>query len=181
VLKVRNISRRFGTTFAMKDVTFDVPQGEIMGLIGPNGAGKTTLLEILSGLLPADSGTVLRREGMFYLPEAVTAYPERRAGEVLCLFANLFGRQHALEPAIGALSLSAVLPTRFGKLSKGYRKRLLLAIGARSSAASRHRRAFRWPGSQANPRGDEAASRGGRGRTHASPVHPPAHRCRAAL
>jgi ABC-2 type transport system ATP-binding protein len=129
VLKVRNISRRFGTTFALNDVTFDVPQGEIIGLIGPNGAGKTTLLEILSGLLPADSGTVRGREDMFYLPEAVTPYPERRAGEVLCLFAKLFGRQRALEPAIGALSLSAVLPTPVRKLSKGYRRRLLLAIG----------------------------------------------------
>jgi ABC-2 type transport system ATP-binding protein len=129
VLEVRSISRRFGATFALTDVSFDVHRGEILGLIGPNGAGKTTLLEILSGLLSPDAGSVLGRESIFYLPEAVTPYPERRTQEVLCLFANLFGRQRALEPAIGALALSGVLATRIGALSKGYRRRVLLAIG----------------------------------------------------
>ena len=57
-MDVRHISRRFGTIAALKDVSFSARQGEILGLVGPNGAGKTTLLEILSGLLPADSGTV---------------------------------------------------------------------------------------------------------------------------
>src|SRR5262245_53212137 len=91
--------------FALNDVTFRFRRGEILGLIGPNGAGKTTLLEIVSGLMPADSGSVLwdesplhparRKQVMFYLPEAVHPYPDRRSMEVLTLFARLFGQSDA--------------------------------------------------------------------------------------
>ena len=140
MLKVQNISRRFGPMFALADITFTARRGEILGLIGPNGAGKTTLLEILSGMLPADGGSVLweesllaasrRKHVMFYLPEAVTPYPDRRATEVLALFARLFGQPHnRLAAAIEDLALSPILPTRVGALSKGYRRRLLLALG----------------------------------------------------
>jgi ABC-2 type transport system ATP-binding protein len=140
VLKAQNISRRFGATFALQDVTFTVRRGEILGLIGPNGAGKTTLLEILSGLLPADMGSVLwddtllhparRKQVMFYLPEAVYPYPDRRAIDVLALFAHLFAQPNErLVSIVGDLALSPVLATRVAALSKGYRRRLLLAIG----------------------------------------------------
>ncbi len=140
MLNAQNISRRFGATFALQDVSFTVRSGEILGLIGPNGAGKTTLLEILSGLLPADSGSILwrgellqarrRKEVMFYLPEAVVPYPDRRALDVLRLFASLFAPPNQrLASVIDDLTLSPVLATRVGALSKGYRRRLLLAIG----------------------------------------------------
>jgi ABC-2 type transport system ATP-binding protein len=140
VLKVENISRRFGNVFALNDVSFHVRAGEVLGLIGPNGAGKTTLLEILSGLLPADRGSVYwentpllpsrRKQALFYVPEAITPYPDQRTITVLRLFAGLFGQTNdELTRTIGELSLSSVLATRVGALSKGYRKRLLLAIG----------------------------------------------------
>jgi ABC-2 type transport system ATP-binding protein len=140
VLNAQNISRRFGATLALQDVSFTVRSGEILGLIGPNGAGKTTLLEILSGLLPADSGSILwrgellqarrRKEVMFYLPEAVVPYPDRRALDVLRLFASLFAPPNQrLASVIDDLTLSPVLATRVGALSKGYRRRFLLAIG----------------------------------------------------
>ena len=139
MLKAQNISRRFGATFALQDVTFTVRRGEILGLIGPNGAGKTTLLEILSGLLPADMGSVLwddtllhparRKQVMFYLPEAVYPYPDRRAIDVLALFAHLFAQPNErLASIVGDLALSPILATRVAALSKGYRRRLL-AIG----------------------------------------------------
>jgi ABC-type multidrug transport system ATPase subunit/ABC-type transport system involved in multi-copper enzyme maturation permease subunit len=140
VLDVNDVSLRFGDLFALEGVTFGVRRGEIVGLIGPNGAGKTTLLEIVSGLLPADHGTVSwdgavlpparRKQVMFYLPESVALYPEHRTGEVLELFARLFGRSSAvLAEAIADLGLTPILPTRAGALSKGYRRRLLLALG----------------------------------------------------
>jgi ABC-2 type transport system ATP-binding protein len=139
VLEVRDISRRFGDFFALDDVAFHVRGGEIVGLIGPNGAGKTTLLEILSGLLPADRGavswqdTVLpaarRKQVMFYLPESVFPYPEHRTGEVLQLFARLFGHGTNALRLVDDLALAPVLATRTGALSKGYRRRLLLALG----------------------------------------------------
>jgi ABC-2 type transport system ATP-binding protein len=140
VLEVRHISRRFGNVVALRDVNFSVRSGEILGLVGPNGAGKTTLLEILSGLLPAEEGSLSwdavslspgrRKQVMFYVPEGITPYPEVRAGRLLTLFAALFGREDdVLASTIATLHLTPVLDTRVGTLSKGYRRRLLLALG----------------------------------------------------
>jgi branched-chain amino acid transport system ATP-binding protein len=58
VLEVSGLTKKFGGITAVNDVTFDLRQGEILGLIGPNGAGKTTIVDLISGLLPSDGGTV---------------------------------------------------------------------------------------------------------------------------
>jgi branched-chain amino acid transport system ATP-binding protein len=76
-LEVRGIAKRFGGLVALRDVSFSVQQGEVMGLIGPNGAGKSTLFEIVSGNLAPSSGQVL------YFGKDCTALPvhrRRRAG-----------------------------------------------------------------------------------------------------
>jgi len=59
LLQIQGIEKHFGGLHAVDGVTIDVHQGDLLGLIGPNGSGKTTLLNVLSGLLPADHGTVL--------------------------------------------------------------------------------------------------------------------------
>jgi ABC-2 type transport system ATP-binding protein len=140
VIDVRHISHRFGGISALTNVGFSAQQGEILGLVGPNGVGKTTLLEILSGLLPADVGTVSwtdtvltptrRKQVMFYVPEAITPYPAESVGTLLGLFARLFGRgKEHCAGTIKALRLAPVLETRVGHLSKGYRRRVLIALG----------------------------------------------------
>ena len=76
-LEVRGIAKRFGGLLALRDVSFSVRSGEVMGLIGPNGAGKSTLFEIVSGNIAPSSGRVL------YFGEDCTALPvhrRRRAG-----------------------------------------------------------------------------------------------------
>ncbi len=57
-LRIQNLSKRFGRTSALDDVSFSVPAGSIFGLLGPNGAGKTTLFSIVAGFLRADSGSL---------------------------------------------------------------------------------------------------------------------------
>jgi len=59
LLELKNVSRRFGGLVAVNDVTVQINQGEIVGLLGPNGAGKTTLVNVVTGVHPATSGTVL--------------------------------------------------------------------------------------------------------------------------
>ncbi|HVA05322.1 MAG TPA: ATP-binding cassette domain-containing protein, partial [Acidimicrobiales bacterium] len=58
VLEVSGLTKRFGGINAVNDVSFDLREGEILGFIGPNGAGKTTIVDLISGLLPADTGTI---------------------------------------------------------------------------------------------------------------------------
>ena len=57
MIEVEHLSKVYGSTTAIKDVTFQVEKGEILGLLGPNGAGKTTTMRILAGYLPATDGT----------------------------------------------------------------------------------------------------------------------------
>ncbi|MGH3426797.1 MAG: ABC transporter ATP-binding protein [Bradyrhizobium sp.] len=78
-LQVKNISRSFGGLQALRDVTFDVYEGEVMGLIGPNGAGKSTLFEIISGNIPPSGGTVT-----YFGKDCTRAAPHVRRRSGMC-------------------------------------------------------------------------------------------------
>ena len=58
MIKINNLIKNFGTVRALNGVTFSVQKGEVLGLLGPNGAGKTTTMRIITGYLPASSGSV---------------------------------------------------------------------------------------------------------------------------
>ena len=58
ILQVSNLNKKFGRRSVLSDVSFQVREGEVLGLIGPNGAGKTTLLECIAGLLPSNEGEI---------------------------------------------------------------------------------------------------------------------------
>lgn len=144
MIKVNNLSRRFGTNIALDEVSLGVEKGEIVGLLGPNGAGKTTMMRIITGYLAPSSGTasvagfdvrensleVRRRIG--YLPETVPVYHELTVREYL----EFTGALHDLSPAdiarkIGACmertGVAEVSHRLIGHLSKGYRQRVGLA------------------------------------------------------
>ena len=57
MIKVKNLTKRYGATIAVNNISFDAAAGEVLGLLGPNGAGKTTTMRILTCYMPADSGT----------------------------------------------------------------------------------------------------------------------------
>ena len=80
-IEVRNLTKSYGALHAVNDLTFSVQRGEIVGLLGPNGAGKSTTMRILTGYLPATSGSVricgrpvatqsdLTKRNIGYMPE----------------------------------------------------------------------------------------------------------------
>ena len=139
LMEVAGVTKRYGEQRALTDVSFGVNAGEVLGLIGPNGAGKTTLLEAIAGLLPVDDGRILwrgtppallhRRDFMFYLPDGLRPWDDEYVARLLEFFAAAYGRPARIATeAIGALGLAPVLRQRIGALSKGYGRRLMLAL-----------------------------------------------------
>jgi ABC-2 type transport system ATP-binding protein len=140
MFRVQGLNKRFHRIQALKDVSFQIHPGEILGLIGPNGAGKSTLFECLAGLLPADSGELLssgrpvalkdRHKLLYYVPDGISPWPSQPLHWVLDFAIGFLGGQSELRAqVIEELDLGCLLPQPIGTLSKGQRKRALLAIG----------------------------------------------------
>jgi ABC-2 type transport system ATP-binding protein len=144
MLEVRNLTKRYGDIVAVRDVSFSAAQGQILGFLGPNGAGKTTTMRILTGFLPATSGTakvagfdvftesaeVRRRIG--YLPESPPLYAEMAMESYLRFVARIKGMpkaaiEDAIERVVKLCGLDAVRDRLLGHLSKGFRQRVGLA------------------------------------------------------
>lgn len=129
ILRVEQLSKRFGKLAALTDVSFEVREGEVLGLIGPNGAGKSTLFDCLAGLLPPDGGKVTGGP-IFYVPDGITPWPEQSLAWVLDFAIGYFGGHvELLDEVVAQLDLKAFLGQPLGSLSKGQRKRGLLALG----------------------------------------------------
>ena len=144
MIEVSKLIKLYAGHTAVDDVSFHVNRGEIVGLLGPNGAGKSTTMRILSGFLPATTGTVRvagfdvftqsaevrRRIG--YMPENNPLYPEMRVREYLKYRARLkgLGRQRSrdrVDVVLQQCALTDVSNKIIGQLSKGYRQRVGLA------------------------------------------------------
>ena len=140
LFEVQGVSKRFGELAALSDVSFQVRAGEVLGLIGPNGAGKSTLLECLAGVLPSDSGGMLehgrsvglreRSTRLFYVPDSIAPWSAQPLHWALDYTIGFFGgRPDLRDEVIVQLDLAGLLRRPIGALSKGQRKRALLAIG----------------------------------------------------
>jgi ABC-2 type transport system ATP-binding protein len=130
LFEVKGLSKRFGNIQALEDVSFEVREGEILGLIGPNGAGKSTLFECLAGVSPADSGEAIGEHLLFYVPDGIAPWPEQSVEWALKFTIGfLGGRAELRDEVIRKLDLDGLLRQKIGELSKGQRKRALLAIG----------------------------------------------------
>jgi ABC-2 type transport system ATP-binding protein len=145
MIAVEGLSKTYGgTSFAVRDLSFRVAKGEVVGFLGPNGAGKTTTLRVVAGFLGATSGSVTlsghdiaddpqkARACVGYMPEGVPLYPEMRVGEYLSFRAELKGvrravRRDAVDAALGMSGAAEKATTLIGHLSKGFRQRVGLA------------------------------------------------------
>lgn len=138
------VSRRFGQRTVVREINLEIRRGEVFGLLGPNGSGKSTLIRMLMGLVVPSEGTVtvngldVSREGpkvrraIGYVPEDVQLYPGMRAGEFLHFMGGVRGLQgptlrRACTETADRLGLGPVLGTLMGRLSHGFRQRVLLA------------------------------------------------------
>src|SRR5919108_5705311 len=144
MIEVQNLTKHYGPVTAIRDVSFSVTPGEIVGFLGPNGAGKSTTMRILSCFMPASGGTakvagydvftesmaVRRRIG--YLPENVPLYTDMRVAPYLDFVAEVKGvsrsqRKARVAEAMDRCLIADVQQRLIGKLSKGYRQRVGLA------------------------------------------------------
>ena len=145
MITVEGLSKSYrGTTFAVRDVSFRVDKGEIVGFLGPNGAGKTTTLRVVAGFLGMTAGKVTlaghdivaeptqARAAVGYMPETVPLYPEMRVREYLRFRSELKGvardkRRAHVELSMAQAKVESVADRLIGHLSKGFRQRVGLA------------------------------------------------------
>ena len=142
MIRIEHINKSFGSQQVLRDVTLEIPDGQIVGLLGPNGAGKSTLMKILMGLWRPDSGSVSVPERIGYLPENNPLYEDMYVSEYLAFMAGLTSVSpkdglsgkaglNSVSEAVNALiALVGLTPERrkhIRELSKGYRQRVGLA------------------------------------------------------
>jgi ABC-2 type transport system ATP-binding protein len=144
VIEVQHLTKRYGPTTAVDDVSFRVERGEVLGFLGPNGAGKTTTMRVLTGYMPPSEGRAIvagydvsdqpleakRRTG--YLPETPPLYPEMTVREYLTFVARIKGvprgdRKTRVSTIMERTRVADMANRHCAKLSKGYRQRVGLA------------------------------------------------------
>ena len=143
VIRLENISKRYGTLTALDGVDLEIGRGQIVGLLGPNGAGKSTMMNILTGYLSATGGRVFidgvdvledpegAKRKIGYLPEQPPVYPDMTVDEYLAFVYGLKGctlpREAHLADIVKAVRLGDVRGRLIRNLSKGYRQRVGIA------------------------------------------------------
>jgi ABC-2 type transport system ATP-binding protein len=144
MIHIQGLTKRFGTTEALRGLSFEVPKGQVVGFLGPNGAGKTTTMRILAGYSTPTSGaasvggldvtqdTVAARRLIGYLPESNPLYEEMMVVDFLRFTAEVrevppAQRTDRIRRAVERCGLGQVLGKDIGQLSKGYRQRVGLA------------------------------------------------------
>lgn len=139
MIEVKNLVKNYGNVKAVKDISFTVGDGEILGFLGPNGAGKSTTMNILTGYISMTSGEVkidgidilsdpiAAKKLIGYLPEQPPLYPEMTVKEYLKFVCELKGAKDSnsqIESITHKTGLVKVINRRIGNLSKGYRQRV---------------------------------------------------------
>ncbi len=144
MISVKNIIKYYGNYQALKNISFNVKKGEIVGFLGPNGAGKTTTMRILTGYIPATSGQIFVdncevhekphevKKLIGYMPENISLYMDMRVYDYLYFCAKLKSIPRTtikkrIDTVIEMIGLGERRNFIIGNLSKGYRQRVGLA------------------------------------------------------
>lgn len=143
MIKVKNLTKKYGSISALDNVSFSVKKGEVVGFLGPNGAGKTTTMNILTGYLSSTSGTVSidgydileepteAKKRIGYLPEVPPLYPDMTVDEYLDFLYELKKAKQKKKAHFNEICeltrITAVRGRLIKNLSKGYRQRVGIA------------------------------------------------------
>ena len=144
MIEVRGLCKRYGNIVALSDVSFDVPQGKIVGFLGANGAGKTTTLDIICGCLSADEGMVKiadidivenpikAKQVLGYLPDDPPLYTDMKVKEYIAYSAYIHKVprskiSYLVNEVMEKLAITDVQDRLIANLSKGYKQRVGLA------------------------------------------------------
>ncbi|PXF63655.1 ABC transporter ATP-binding protein [Kangiella spongicola] len=142
MIQVDALNKHFGSIHAVKDVSLEIPTGQIFGLLGPNGAGKSTSISIMTGLIDCDSGSVAlnglnpqSKQARFkigLIPQSIALYEELSAVDNLSFFASLYDipknkMSERMDWALEFVGLSDRANDRVSQFSGGMKRRLNLA------------------------------------------------------
>jgi ABC-2 type transport system ATP-binding protein len=144
MIEAAGLSKYYGDFAAIEDVSFSIPQGQVVAFLGPNGAGKSTTMKLLTGYLAPSAGSariaghdmaVDRIAGsarLGYLPENGPLYPDMTPRSLLEFFADARGltpqrKRQRIDAVVDLCALASVIGKAIGKLSKGYRQRVGMA------------------------------------------------------
>ena len=142
MIEIKNIFKKFGNHIALKDISFTVEKGEILGFLGPNGAGKSTTMKIITGFIQPTEGTVILdgfdildndievKKRIGYLPENPPLYNDMTVTEYLtfvCEIKGIRGIKPRVDEVVEMVNLSEVKNRLIKNLSKGYKQRVGLA------------------------------------------------------
>src|SRR6266404_4546836 len=133
VLDVAHLTKCYGTLPAVRDLSFSVQSGEVLGFLGPNGAGKTSTLRMILGILKPDAGAIRlfgdpwsrqMQPRLGYLPEERGLYRNMKAADAVAYFARLKGlgraqARHCTKNMLERLGLATIADQRIESLSKG--------------------------------------------------------------
>jgi ABC-2 type transport system ATP-binding protein len=144
MIEAQGLTKQYGSFLAVRDVSFSIPQGQVVAFLGPNGAGKTTTMRLLTGFVAPTHGTariagvdvqVDRIEAarhLGYLPENGPLYPDMTPHALLRFFGEARGLtghtlRKRIDDVVSQCALESVANKPIGKLSKGYRQRVSMA------------------------------------------------------
>ena len=144
MIEVNHLSKYFGETAAVNDISFTVDRGEVLGFLGPNAAGKSTTMRMITGFLTPTSGTAViggsdigkdslgARRKIGYLPENAPAYPDMTVAGFLGFIAGIRGfsgddKRALVHETLDRCFLSDVRHQTINTLSKGYKQRVCFA------------------------------------------------------